>query len=83
MGGEWHEDVLVELLEECRNRELKTCLYTGLGDINDNIKNNLDYLKTGQWIPEKGGLDSKSTNQKFIDIQSNKLLNYKFRKNVH
>lgn len=66
-GGEWDDD-LPALLDICREHNLKTCLYTGLDCVNENIKYRLNYLKTGRWIQELGGLDSPSTNQRFYNL---------------
>lgn len=81
MGGEWHEDELVGLLRLSRAYSLKTCLYTGEDDVSEAIKNNLDYLKTGRWISNLGGLDCDSTNQKFINVVSGEDIGWKFKKN--
>ncbi|MBI3136474.1 MAG: anaerobic ribonucleoside-triphosphate reductase activating protein [Bacteroidetes bacterium] len=80
MGGEWDADNLVSFLKIARNRNLKTCLYTGLTQVNPEIKNQLTYLKTGPWIATKGGLDSPATNQVFTDVKSTKNLNHLFKK---
>jgi len=69
-GGEWQEDYLIKLLKLVKSNNLKTCLYTGLelNQISDNLLSNLTYIKTGRYIKELGGLESKTTNQKFIKI---------------
>jgi anaerobic ribonucleoside-triphosphate reductase activating protein len=82
-GGEWEEDKLVELLKLSREKGFKTCLYTGLDDVSDVIKDNLDFLKTGPWIEKLGGLDSITTNQRFIDVKSGNIMNHLFRKDTH
>lgn len=78
MGGEWYENTLIDFLKVAQKMNYKTCLYTGLDDVNDNIKQHLTWLKTGQWKNELGGLDSLNTNQKFIEIKTNKILNELF-----
>lgn len=80
MGGEWHETELINYLNLAQKEGYKTCLYTGEEQINKNILNHLTWIKTGQWIAERGGLDIPTTNQKFIEVQSNKLLNHLFLK---
>lgn len=77
-GGEWHSDALIELLQYARNQKLKTCLYTGLDRVPQRILIHLNYLKTGPWIKELGGLDKPFTNQRLVDLDNNKLLNYRF-----
>jgi len=81
MGGEWHKNELIAYLKHAKKMEFSTCLYTGLNEVKNEIKNELTWLKIGPWDFELGGLKSKSTNQKFIEIKSNKLLNHLFIKN--
>lgn len=81
MGGEWHPDELIAMLKIAKKKNYKTCLYTGEETISTKITNELTFLKTGKWKSELGGLDSETTNQKFIDVQKNTNLNYLFSKN--
>ncbi len=81
MGGEWHEKELVSLLKLAKKEGYKRCLYTGENTISYTIKRELDWLKTGEWNPDLGGLTSPQTNQKFIELKTNKLLNNLFIKN--
>jgi len=78
MGGEWHEDELTGHFKTAKKFGLKTCLYTGSNAISDELKKELTYLKTGPWIQERGGLTSKTTNQLFIEVETNKNLNHLF-----
>lgn len=78
LGGEWHDD-LFALLDICKSYSLKTCLYTGLNDVDVKIKSKLNYLKTGRWIESLGGLDSSKTNQRFVDLDTKKDLTYIFQ----
>jgi anaerobic ribonucleoside-triphosphate reductase activating protein len=80
MGGEWHKEELLVFLRIARERGLKTCLYTGLEDVEDDIKHNLDYLKIGPWNKALGGLKSIETNQRFINVKTGENLNYVFNK---
>ena len=80
MGGEWEEKDLIKKLKTAEDNGLNTCLYTGMEDVSNEIKNHLTWLKTGAWIAELGGLDSPETNQKFIEVKTNKLLNHYFVK---
>lgn len=79
MGGEWHQDELKALLQIARQFQYKTALYTGLDDIPTDLKANLDFLKTGSWKRELGGLTSPSTNQIFMNLNTNKVLNHLFQ----
>ena len=81
MGGEWHEEQLVDMLKLAKDMGYKTCLYTGQEKVSNAILSELDWIKTGKWDSELGGLDSKLTNQKFIEIKSNTIKNNLFIKN--
>lgn len=80
MGGEWHKDSLISYLEYAQKAGYKTCLYTGEDQIGDDILKHLNWVKTGKWIAKLGGLDSRTTNQKFIEVKSNNILNHLFLK---
>lgn len=56
-------DEIVELMKQ----EVNERADIGWAYIFDN--NLLDYLKTGRWIRELGGLDNKNTNQRFYKIK--------------
>ena len=84
-GGEWQPSALIEKLLIAKNYGLKTCLYSGeeSGEkhIDLRIIQQLNFLKTGKWQPELGGLDSITTNQVFRDLTTGEKLNHLFRKN--
>lgn len=75
MGGEWHEAELASMLAWIRNRKLKTALFTGLDEVSDALKANLDYLKIGPYVAHLGGLESPDTNQKLIHLPTNQIIN--------
>lgn len=81
MGGEWHEKELIGKLKYAREKGYKTCLYTGEKQVDNKILEQLTWIKTGKWDPSLGGLDSKTTNQEFIEVKTNKKLNNLFIKN--
>ena len=62
-------DEIVELIEQEINEKVEI----GWKYIFDN--NLLDYLKTGRWIRELGGLDNKNTNQRFYKVNVNEVNN--------
>jgi anaerobic ribonucleoside-triphosphate reductase activating protein len=80
MGGEWHKKELIGYLDIAQKSGYKTCLYSGESHIDKDILQQLTWLKTGKWVPELGGLDTTTTNQKFIDVTTNKILNHLFLK---
>lgn len=75
MGGEWCKNELIQLLKEAQEFGYKTCLYSGEEKVDQQIMKYLTWLKTGPWIETCGGLDSKKTNQQFIEVKTNKILN--------
>lgn len=82
MGGEWDAD-LSKFLSIATGRNLVTCLYTGAveSQISGEIKNNLRYLKTGRYEKTLGGLQSPTTNQKFIDLFNDTDITSQFYRN--
>ncbi len=80
-GGEWQPCALVEKLLIAKKLGLKTCLYSGEKHISLNISQHLDFLKTGAWQPNLGGLDNITTNQIFRDMRTGAKLNHLFSKN--
>jgi anaerobic ribonucleoside-triphosphate reductase activating protein len=71
MGGEWEPQALVEFIQAAKAEKIKTALYTGreLEELPTDLTRQLDYLKTGPWKEELGGLDSPTTNQKFYHFK--------------
>lgn len=88
LGGEWESRTLSHFLTVAKNHGYKTCLYTGL-ELNEFMSNEdtksllscLDFLKTGKWVSELGGLNSLTTNQRFYSINKSSFhdLTYKFQ----
>lgn len=81
MGGEWYEKKLIKLLKIALRKEYKTCLYSGEENISPSILSHLNWIKTGKWDSEKGGLNNQKTNQKFIHVKTNTIHNHLFQKN--
>lgn len=67
-GGEWHEKELISKLKIAKLHGLKTCLYTGRQTVSASIISHLDFLKTGRYREQFGGLANPNTNQKFINV---------------
>ena len=83
MGGEWQPETLQALLRVARGEfGLKTCLYTGYerNELPPDLLPELTFLKTGRWLPEKGGLDKPQSNQCFTDLRTGEVLNRVFWK---
>lgn len=79
MGGEWRPKELLRKLKMAQEFGFKTCLYTGEETIPDELSEQLNYLKTGRWDYRLGGLESSQTNQKFTNVNTGEILNYKFQ----
>ena len=76
MGGTHDTAQLKSLLDIVKTFNLKTCVYTGEDYSNklDILLDSLDYLKVGPYIDDFGGLNKKTTNQKFYKIVKNNLI---------
>lgn len=75
MGGDQNLKELEYCIDKVRDKQLKTCLYTGTDNIDlidKSIIQKLDYIKVGRYIEELGGLKSKTTNQRMYDLKNNK-----------
>lgn len=81
MGGERHKDELLNNLKYAKTQGYNTCLYSGEEEIENELLSELTWAKTGSWKQELGGLGSQTTNQKFTEVKSNKILNHLFLKN--
>ncbi len=77
MGGEWELTSLLEMILIAKKHNKKTALYTGLqfADVPELLIGNLDYLKYGPYIPELGGLGSRKTNQRLLNLKTNERIN--------
>lgn len=80
MGGEWEAEALLTLIKVAQQQQLKVALYSGLDlkELNNEIRTQLDYLKYGPYIKNLGGLDSKITNQKILNMKTKEVLNSYF-----
>lgn len=55
--------------------DIKVGWYSGKPKLSKNIiLRNFDYIKLGPYIKDKGGLDSKTTNQRFYKVINNTLV---------
>jgi anaerobic ribonucleoside-triphosphate reductase activating protein len=75
MGGEWQAENLSELLYQCKKMGLRTALYTGLAYCPSRLRPLLNYVKTGPWQAELGGLNNPGSNQRLYDLQRQLCLN--------
>lgn len=82
MGGDRQIKYLLELFKEVRKMHLKTAWYSGrrLDDIwmsqseRDLYLDQLDYIKVGPYIKHFGGLNKKTTNQRFYKVHKKKIV---------
>lgn len=72
MGEGQNPTQLREALQIVRCHGLKTCLYSGCESVKPfcDLLPLLDYLKLGEYQPDRGGLDSPDTNQRFYRVVS-------------
>ena len=78
MGGEWHKQELIALLKLAKSKNYKTCLYTGQEQVRADILKELTWVKMGKWDTSLGGLNSETTNQRFIEVHTNTIRNNLF-----
>lgn len=67
MGGDNDCFCLISLADIVKKFNLKVCVYTG----QDQIFGDFDFIKTGKYIEELGGLASIRTNQRFFRLKNN------------
>jgi anaerobic ribonucleoside-triphosphate reductase activating protein len=78
MGGDNSPEDIYALAKWVKNNtELKVCWYSGLPLRHDIPLEYFDYIKTGSYKKELGGLDSITTNQRFYAV----LPKYSFNSN--
>lgn len=87
MGGDQNPEELSHLANIVKQNKLKVALYSGSNKAINQIPiyQQFDYVKIGHYDQTRGGLDSKSTNQKMYQrINSNWAdITYKFQTNTH
>lgn len=78
MGGDSDTESIERLssfIKKNTENKIKTAWYSGKSKLPDNnILNNLDFVKLGPYIEAYGGLNSSRTNQRFYKIESGKML---------
>ena len=87
MGGDQNMEELEGCLKIVKGYNLKTCVYSGLDDVNEfkHVFSYLNFVKIGSYNQLLGGLSNITTNQIFYEIDqenNNKLHDktYLFRK---
>lgn len=73
MGGDQNLKELNELCLTIHDYDLKSCLYSGSNTLKLNEVPFFDYVKTGSYQQERGGLNSNNTNQKMYRREPNSL----------
>ena len=70
MGGDAYKKEIVGLFRHVKQfHGLKTCWYSGRDmDYGYEGLKNLDFIKVGPYIKEKGPIDSTTTNQRFFKV---------------
>ena len=89
MGGEQNPMDLIYCLYIAHQCGLKTCLYSGVDSLNYliaiGVSTNCDYIKTGHYDEQLGGLNSPTTNQRFFSRVDDGFIDttYLFQKGYH
>ena len=79
-GGEWLSEELTDKLKIAHAHGLKTCLYTGRQIIATEIYQHLNFIKTGAYRGDLGGLTSLTTNQRFTNLITGEDLTHLFQR---
>ncbi|MDR2911709.1 MAG: anaerobic ribonucleoside-triphosphate reductase activating protein [Alistipes sp.] len=75
MGGDGEPAEVNRLAALVKTSELKTAWYSGRAQIPPTVDlSNLDFVKLGPYDPNRGGLDSLTTNQKFYKVEQGQLI---------
>jgi len=70
MGGDANPKEVNNLAYHVHRLGLLTCWYSGRQELSKDIElENFDFIKLGPYIEELGGLDKKTTNQKFCEVK--------------
>ena len=72
-GGEQYKEIS-DYFDYAISIGLKTTLWTGSEDVVDSLKKKITYLKTGPYNKDLGGLESKTTNQKYIEVETGRRI---------
>ena len=69
-GGEWDTHCLISIANFIKSKGLKVCLYSGrnLSFFNEELLNQLDFIKVGAYVEKWGNLTNPKTNQRFYKI---------------
>lgn len=79
MGGDAAKDEVEHMASFIKNTmKLKVAWYSGRLEKPMNI-NDFDYIKFGPYIPERGGLKSPDTNQRFYKVVDGNLKDITYR----
>lgn len=78
LGGEASLQELTKMLRLCKDHGFLTCMFTGLPFVPSTVMKELTYIKTGPYVEKLGGLESKTTNQKFTRLSDGVVMNSQF-----
>lgn len=77
MGGDRYPELINNLAHFIKHTfpDLKVSWYSGRKNLSEKIcLDNFNYIKLGPYIESLGGLDKKTTNQKFYKVYNNELI---------
>lgn len=86
MGGDSDYCLLFDIMKELKRLfpKIKLAMYTGASEMNPLVASLVNYYKIGPYIPQKGPLNSKTTNQRMYYRESKEDnwtdITYKFQK---
>ena len=74
MGGDNSPDEVLHLAKFVKQFHKKTAWYSGNSQLFENALPFFDYIKLGKYVEKLGGLNSPTTNQRFYQIENEKMI---------
>ncbi|MDR1762040.1 MAG: anaerobic ribonucleoside-triphosphate reductase activating protein [Bacteroidales bacterium] len=74
MGGDGNFEQILHFAQFVKQYNKKTAWYSGKSKIYENAPQFFDYIKTGDYREELGGLQSPATNQRLYRIENHMLI---------
>jgi len=74
MGGDQAPETVLHFAQHVRQYNKKTAWYSGKSEMYEHAPQFFDYIKTGDYREELGGLQSPTTNQRLYKIEKGKCI---------
>ena len=74
MGGDGSPEEVLNLAKFAKQFHKKIAWYSGNSELYENAQYCFDYIKSGKYVEELGGLNSPTTNQRFYRIENTTMI---------